>query len=123
MSDTDEYPILEDPLDPRRPDSKTFTDTGRIEYDQLGNPIWVPHRNLASSAAVARLLNDDSLAITDEEAQTTLPRIQPNPGGLRKGYDPYQSGLLVKQERRRKRDLRALSAWIAAKKRAESKDD
>jgi len=41
---------------------------------------------------------------------------QPNQLGLRKGYDPYDSGALVKKEWKKKKDLRKLSDWIKSRK-------
>ena len=35
---------------------------------------------------------------------------------MKKGYDPYDSGLLVKKEWKKKKDLRKLSQWIKARK-------
>ena len=35
---------------------------------------------------------------------------------MKKGYDPYDSGLLVKKEWKKKKDLRKLSAWIKTRK-------
>jgi hypothetical protein len=95
----------------------------RREYDIHGNPIHVPHRNLGSREVLSRLLNDDSLDVDDPPHPGSTRRAAPNPAGLKKGYDPYESGLLAKKEHRKKRDLRALSEWIKAKKRAESGEE
>ena len=46
----------------------------------------------------------------------TQKRIQQNQVGLKKGYDPYDSGQLVKKEWKKKKDLRKLSAWIKSRK-------
>lgn len=89
---------------------------GRVEHDDPGNARWVPARNLASPDSVARLLDDDTLAICEPDHATTLPRARTNDTGLRVGYDPYDSGLLVKGQRGRKKDLRALSEWIKQRK-------
>ena len=43
-------------------------------------------------------------------------RIQQNPLGIRKGYDPYDSGQLVKKEWKKKKDLRKLSEWLKSRK-------
>ena len=46
----------------------------------------------------------------------TQKRIQQNQLGLKKGYDPYDSGQLVKKEWKKKKDLRKLSDWIKSRK-------
>jgi hypothetical protein len=72
---------------------------------------------LDSRETLERLLDDDTLGVTEDEARGTTRRIQPNPVGLKKGYDPYDSGMLVKKQWKKKKDLRALSEWIEKKKR------
>ena len=44
--------------------------------------------------------------------------IRSNPKGLRVGYNPYESGVLAKKGPPRKRDLRELSKWMEAKRKA-----
>ena len=92
----------------------------RLERDNHGNPVRVPHRNLGSQEVLSRLLNEDELEVDEAPSASGNRKVPENPAGLKKGYDPYESGLLEKKERRKKRDLRALSEWIKAKKRAES---
>lgn len=92
---------------------------GRVEYDELGNAVWVPYGGLGSEQVLRKLLDDDSLAISQDDARGTVQRVQPNPSGLKKGYDPYDSGMLVKKEWKKKKDLRALSKWIEQKKKVE----
>jgi hypothetical protein len=36
--------------------------------------------------------------------------------GVKKGYDPYDSGQLVKKDWKKKKDLRRLSDWIKTQK-------
>ena len=93
------------------------------EHDVHGNPVHVPHRNLGSEEVLSRLLDDDRLEIDDAPPAGGIRKVAQNAAGLKKGYDPYESGLLAKKEYRRKRDLRALSEWIKAKKRAESGEE
>jgi hypothetical protein len=88
---------------------------GKIEYDDQGNAVFVPFKALTSADALSRLLNDPTLALS-EEARSAIGRLQPNPQGVVKGYDPYDSGMLNKDKRKQKKDLRALSKWITAKK-------
>jgi hypothetical protein len=63
-----------------------------------------------------RLLDDPTLAFSSEYNKGTQKRIEQNPLGVKKGYDPYDSGLLVKKEWKKKKDLRKLSAWIKTQK-------
>ena len=76
---------------------------------------------LGSRETMRRLLDDDALGFTEDDAKGTQRRIQPNPGGLKKGYDPYDSGMLVKKQWKKKKDLRALSDWIEKKKKLDDK--
>jgi hypothetical protein len=93
--------------------------SGRIEYDELGNAVWVPFGGLGSEETLRRLLDDDSLALTENDTPATTERVAQNPAGLKKGYDPYDSGLLVKKQWKKKKDLRALSKWIEQKEKPE----
>ncbi|MBS1199798.1 MAG: hypothetical protein H6R27_476 [Proteobacteria bacterium] len=90
---------------------------GRVEFDELGNAVWVPYGGLGSQEVLARLLNDQSLSLSQEVRTGRIDRIQPNPAGLKQGYDPYDSGMLLKKSRKPKKDLRALSKWIEQRKK------
>ena len=94
---------------------------GRVEFDELGNAVWVPYGGPSTEETMRRLLNDETLAISPDDAKGTVRRIQPNPGGLKKGYDPYDSGMLVKKQWKKKKDLRALSKWIEQKNKSRDK--
>lgn len=61
-------------------------------------------------------LHNPHLAIVEESPANGSP-VRNNPAGLRIGYDPYESGLLTRLPRRRKRDLRELSRWMEMKRR------
>ena len=71
---------------------------GRIEFDELGNAIWVPISGSSSDEVMRRLLDDPTLAFSTDYSQGTQKRIQQNQLGLKKGYDPYDSGA-ARQER------------------------
>ena len=89
---------------------------GKIEFDDLGNAIWVPKTATVSGDVMMRLLDDPTLAISEDYAQSTSPIVKKNPSGLKKGYDPYDSGLLAKKQFKKKKDLRKLSTWIQTRK-------
>jgi hypothetical protein len=89
---------------------------GRIEFDELGNAVWVPSDANAGDEVMRRLLDDPTLAFSNDYSPGTDKRIQQNQLGLKKGYDPYDSGQLVKKEWRKKKDLRKLSDWISSRK-------
>jgi hypothetical protein len=89
---------------------------GRIEFDELGNALWVPHSGATGEDVMRRLLDDPSLAFSSEYSRGTQKRIEPNQHGVKKGYDPYDSGMLVKKEWKKKKDLRKLSNWIKTRK-------
>lgn len=89
---------------------------GKIEFDELGNAVWVPSTAAVSGDVMLRLLEDPTLAISEDYAQRTTRLVKKNPAGLKKGYDPYDSGLLAKKQFRKKKDLRRLSAWIQTQK-------
>ena len=88
---------------------------GRIEFDELGNPVWRPFTAVKSAQTLNRMLKTDKLSLEDSGSR-----------GLKKtraedGYNPYGSGLVKTDEQRpRKKDLRALSEWVKMKKRLES---
>lgn len=89
---------------------------GRIEFDELGNAIWVPNKGASGNDVMRLLLDDPNLAFSADYNQGTEKRIQQNQVGVKKGYDPYDSGLLVKKEWKKKKDLRKLSSWIKSRK-------
>jgi hypothetical protein len=96
---------------------------GQIAFDDRGNAIYewqdqsLTEDGEAGERARNRALAHPGLAIVDDEGPANAP-IRSNPKGLRNGYNPYESGLLAKKGQGRKRDLRELSKWMAAKKNA-----
>ncbi len=94
---------------------------GQLGHDDRGNITWQWKQDEAllaedtlGAAARVRALLDPNLDLQDDEPQPHDPR---NIKGLAHGYDPYQSGVLVKTEWKKKRDLRALSEWVEVKKK------
>jgi hypothetical protein len=96
---------------------------GQLGVDDRGNVTWTWKQDEAlladdtlGAAERVRALLDPKLGIDVEEPEPSAhdPR---NTKGLVQGYDPYQSGVLGKAEWKKKRDLRALSAWVEVKKK------
>jgi hypothetical protein len=100
-------------------------EAGRLAEDDRGNVTWQWANNEVLQAddtagAIERLraLVDPSLDIVDSEPAA---RGIENPAGLKKGYNPYESGALVKSGRQKKKKmtLRELSKWIETKRKLE----
>jgi len=88
---------------------------GRIEYDELGNPVWRPFTAVKSTSTLNRMLKTDKLSLEDSGSRG-IKRVR-----AEDGYNPYGSGLVKADgQRPRKKDLRALSEWVKMKKRLES---
>lgn len=101
------------------------SEAGRLAEDDRGNITWqwankevLQADDTAGAIERLRALVDPSLDIVDEGP--TAHGIE-NPAGLKTGYNPYESGALVKTARKKKKktDLRELSKWIAAKRKLE----
>ena len=99
---------------------------GKIIFDDLGNAQyqWREELVLGDSGDTGRMraLSVDALGLMDDEPPPDLKTVQVNRKGLRVGYNPYESGSLEKKERRKTRDLRALSQWIQLKKNLPKED-
>ncbi len=97
---------------------------GHIGFDDRGNAIYEWDGSLtdegeAGDLARNRALAHPGLSIVEEESPANAP-IRSNPKGLRNGYNPYESGLLARKGKPKKRDLRQLSKWMEAKKNAKA---
>jgi hypothetical protein len=100
-------------------------DAGHLGVDDRGNVTWqwanddeLQADDTLGAAQRLRALVDPTLDIVDDDSPNA---VQHNPHGLVKGYDPYSSGTLGKQSRKKKKDLRELSKWLELKKRMEEK--
>ena len=80
--------------------------SGQVRFDERGHALWETGRN--------RRLEHPELKLADEQAPRNT--LKTNGGGLKAGYNPYDSGMLPKPSYRRKKDLRALSRWIEQSK-------
>jgi hypothetical protein len=63
---------------------------GRVEFDELGNAIWVPFSGATGEDVMRRLLDDPSLAFSNEYSQGTQKRIEKEPAGNKKGLRPLR---------------------------------
>jgi hypothetical protein len=100
--------------------------TGRVKFDDRGNAIWewsITTGAFSPELSTQRMKRLENTALTvAEDAPTPFSPVKVNPLGTAKGYDPYDSGKLMKtSERPRKKDLRKLSEWVAMRKMAEKK--
>jgi len=98
----------------------------KISFDERGNARleWTSQHLNEDSDTGERLrdaaLFHPGLSMTDDHPPANAP-IRSNPKGLRQGYNPYESGLLSKKERKPKRNLRELSDWIEAQRKRNSR--
>ena len=96
---------------------------GQVTFDDLGNAQyqWADDRMLEDSVdgetRRQRALALANLVLVEDEPPPDLKIITANAKGLRVGYNTYESGKLEKKEWKKKRDLRALSQWIEARKK------
>jgi hypothetical protein len=105
----------------RRPRFPAETDnpSGRVARDDRGNAVW---QWKADDDEHPVSLKNVELSLVDDP----LPgpgAVKVNRAAARGGYDPYESGLILKKKQReKKRDLRELSRWIAQQKRLDGGD-
>ena len=102
--------------------------SGRVKFDDRGNAVWewamatgAFGRDVSPSARVRSIAEHPALSIVDDgpPPSETVPV---NRLGVKNGYDPYESGKLVKDQDKgkgAKKDLRKLSEWLKLKKQAE----
>jgi hypothetical protein len=84
MSDTDKFKKLTaDAKEMSHYAEQQRLGHGRIEFDELGNAIWVPHSGSTPDDVMRRLLDDPNLAFSNEYSQGTRKRIENNPQGVK----------------------------------------
>jgi hypothetical protein len=104
--------------------------TGRVQFDDRGNAVWewsVATGAFGRDVSTERMkrLENPGLSLA-EDAPTPFDKVKPNPLGVVKGYNPYDSGRLdagKAPETTRKRDLRKLGEWLKLKKQAATNKD
>lgn len=103
--------------------------SGKVKFDDRGQAIWEWSmatgrfdRTNSTSARLKKLMPE--LSIVDD-APPASGGVRPNPGGMKKGYDPYDSGRLGRTGKQKaiKKDLRKLGEWIDLRKQASSNKD
>jgi len=96
---------------------------GRINFDDRGNAFFEWRDDLGgedNDAAQRRrdqALENPGLSLVDDGLPA--PPTEQAPRDYRSGYNPYESGVPDRKAPGKKRDLRELSKWIEAKRRAE----
>lgn len=101
---------------------------GHIAFDDRGNAVYEwSNEHLAEDGEDGerrrlRALDHPGLSLTEDDAAVNAP-IRPNPKGLRLGYNPYESGVLARNERTKKRDLHELSKWIATRRKLNARTE
>ena len=95
---------------------------GKINFDDRGNAFFewrddlLCEDNDAAQRRRDQALESPELSLVDDGLP---PAKDPVPRDCRSGYNPYESGVLDRKASGRKRDLRQLSKWIEAKRRAD----
>jgi hypothetical protein len=111
--------------DPTRTPHAAKKQSGRVQFDDRGNAIWewaVSTGAFGREVSTERMkkLENPGLSLADD-APTPFDKVKPNPQGVVKGYNPYDSGKLGRTgPPPKKKDLRKLSDWLQLKKQADN---
>ncbi len=113
---------------PRTVEKSSQPKPGAVAFDARGNAVYewsndqLAEDSESGERARNKALQHHGLSLVEDEPPKNAP-IQQNPKGLRVGYNPYESGMLEKKERKPKKDLRELSKWVDLKRKLEKKSD
>lgn len=110
------------------PEPESRDGPGRLGTDDRGNVTWQwsdDDANLLADDDVGkveriRALSDVQLEF-DGGAEEPGSASHASPKELKTGYNPYDSGMLGKSNRKKKRNLRELSNWIELRKKLANK--
>jgi hypothetical protein len=105
------------------------SEPGHVRFDDRDNAVYEWHDLSLEDDGVQnerlrrRALLNPTLALMDDDNSSPLDIV--NNTGMRMGYNPYESGCLVRtQKDKGPKDLRALSKWIEQnRKRNNVKED
>jgi hypothetical protein len=96
--------------------------SGRVQFDERGNAVWewaIKTGKFGRELTTERMRRLDSGLSLADDAPTPVDKVKPNPQGVVKGYNPYDSGKLGSgQAPKKKTDLRKLGDWLKLKKQA-----
>ena len=117
------------PKPPGKPD-EPVNNTGRVTFDDRGQAIWewsVATGRFEKDSTSSRLkkLTNAELSLVDDPLPAAGKKVQVNSSGIKKGYNPYDSGRLSRTGKHAavKKDLRKLEEWIKLKKSAADNKD
>lgn len=113
--------IVVDTVRMKRPDFAVDDEelvTGSVARDDRGNAIW----QWKDESILDQQLSNPKLSIREEEPPPGV-NVGINATGARVGFNPYGTGVVVKTERPRRKDLRQLSKWIEMRKRLPPQED
>jgi len=117
---------------PRRPDIPKSADGTGEDSTLRHGPVGVddtedaePLSGLGNRGVMRRLLDDDSLALVDDDPKKEKQKAwqAPNAASRTTGFDPYGGAMDPPEHRKKRTDLRALSAWIEKKRKMEQGGD
>ena len=123
-------PAVPRPPDANLPSADLENPSGKVQHDDRGNAVWEwalrtarLERDGTSTTQPLTILDNPTLSLA-EDAPSPSDVVRPNPLGVVKGYDPYDSGRLDKKKKNAptKKDLRKLSEWIRLRNQAANND-
>ena len=85
-----------------------YDPSGQVRFDDRGNAVW--------DTWSGKALDHPGLAL-DEAVNHPRANARLNAFAATCGYNPYDSGVIDKNRKPHKKDLRALSRWIELEKR------
>jgi hypothetical protein len=104
--------------------------SGRVGHDERGNAVWewsTSTGSFARDVSTQRLKRLEHAGLSIKEDDKPSPSAggtaKVNKAAARSGYNPYQSEIVNKNAKPKKKDLRELSKWIEIKKNLPGKDE
>src|ERR1700730_18345651 len=105
---------MDDTAKLRKPDlaRRGADSSGRVTRDDKGNAVWQWSGKVDTPTVQVKRLG---LSVAEDNA--TLPgRVNLKHVAASAGFDPYDSGLVLKDAPVKKRDLREVSRWLEMRK-------